>query len=339
MKDMVPRVCASCKVLRERERFPRMPNGDRGKVCQLCIDKAQAPRACRGCATLTQLAHYPLRRDGKPSSLCSACHVAKAKKKCTGCKENKDRSQFFLYSNSSRSRTCDTCRIHNSSVKKCLKCERTLPRTEFHRYAGHNCADSCNKCRRADARRGQPQHKAPHPCAACGGPITRAMSPSRLATRKTCSRVCSYRIRNTQVRGCRRCKKKLPYTDFDRLKDSPNKRSSCRACIKKDTELVNGKPKLRCSLTQFRANLTAYARRCGVSFSLTRHQAKAIYDGPCELCGKTVSTVYLRDKALGLVMSNCRPICRPCRLLLNTFTWPELVLLANEIASRNRLDG
>ena len=339
MKDLVPRVCVSCKVLRERERFPRMADGERGKLCQLCVDKALGPRHCKGCATLTKLEHYPLRRDGKPSSLCSACHLARAQKQCTKCKERKKSDEFFLYSNGSRSRTCNACRVQQVPKRECTRCKQTLPITAFRRYASNNFATCCEKCRRPNEQPKQKMHKAAHPCAACGGEIWRRLPPSRVATRKTCSRACASMVKQKKIRRCNRCNKNLPHTEFDRLAKGVNRKKSCRKCIEKDTKIIDGRPNLRLTLHHFRQNLYEYARRWGVGHNLGRHDVKALYDSPCQLCGNPVTTFVLRDKSLGVVRENCRPVCRSCRSLLYRFSWAELVLLANEIASRNNLQG
>lgn len=173
---------------------------------------------------------------------------------------------------------------------------------------------------------------APHPCVSCGKTFALDVSPSRIATRKTCSPECNIAQRNRVDKCCRRCKRCLPYTAYRRYGMSSGRSRNCIQCETEGRLGMGNSYVMRPSALQMYNNIIRHAQQRGVQMRLSRARVTRMHKAPCDLCGKAVSCVVLIDTERDYSPDNVRKLCRTCARLCRKFSFTEVLLLAHEIA-------
>jgi hypothetical protein len=345
------RACANCGRLRAGERFPVLaPKSGtlgpvpskwrRSKVCEVCHAKAALPRPCRACAELVAPDAFPLTATGHRSRYCTACHAKRPRKDrtCMGCKQSKPATSFLQYSSGSYARRCHACAVTERQDAVCVQCNVLRPYKLYHRYSSGTRSKTCSYCRKVRPNGPKGVVRSDKPCKNCGGPIEFDMAPSRLKLRVTCSEACENASRRKQNKTCLRCKRTLPYHAFDGRNTNRGRKGSCRECLAEDASDLRDDLVLRPSVSMLRTNLKRHAEHRGLPFRLSFPSMRRLHASPCELCGKHMGAVLLRDMAAGYDVANLRPVCRACKRLCKVLSFEKMILQANEIALRHPLD-
>lgn len=337
--ELSERPCATCKRLLPGERYPRRKDGRRSIVCEQCHAKARLPRPCSGCATLVPPDQFPQTKNGGRSKFCAACkRLPPPPLPCLKCKKQLPREAFTRYRNGVWARSCNDCVRPEGRPKVCVVCKQLLPIDAYHRYPNFTRASSCISCRKPRPHGPKGLVRSDLPCKNCGGPIEFDEPPSRLAKRRNCSEACENASRRKKDRTCLRCKRVLPFDAFDKVPLGRNRRDSCRDCHNTDGSNRPVDLVLRPSVSQLRLNLQRQAEHRGQRMSLSIPSVRKLHQMPCELCGKHMAGILLRERDAGYLVANMVPLCRPCKRLSKMYTRQEVILQANEIAARHPLD-
>ena len=262
---------------------------------------------------------------------------------CYKCKEWKSYENFPRFANGAIKPFCTACGPAKPGPKmgdrKCRKCGETKPGGEYGWYPCGERKLHCNSCQVRNVRRGKGPWPAPNPCKQCGKTFAVEGFYSHVQSLKTCSPECLELLRSIDNRECRRCKRTLDREHYRKLPGTYATSNTCRTC-EQDGDAGAPGISVRPRPTAYQLFCTARdrAKRTNKEFALGRPSVRKLHREACDLCGRAVSSLQLKDESKDWTLDNIRPYCRRCNKLHKVVSYEELLLLSHEIALRKPLD-